>query len=214
MLLMRQLVRETVQIHDYDASLLLSLSRLHHQSQVLGATMQRILSGRWVRWRAGLRSHLAGRALSHLTRSRRPGQTLAESAITSAMVVMVLLVTLQLSLVAAQAYSAQQVAQSTARWLAVRIDTIDSAVVTQANTYATGLPGMGSGGLASVAVSPTCTALTAGKCAGRESGDAITVTVTTSLSAVMFLPTSFGVAPFRFTLPSTMPAIAYTVLLE
>ncbi|HZO28537.1 MAG TPA: hypothetical protein VFH48_21395 [Chloroflexota bacterium] len=43
---------------------------------------------------------------------------------------------------------------------------------------------------------------------------AITVTVNTSLAAVMFLPTSFGIAPFTFTLPSSMPPIAYTVLLE
>ncbi|MFN8632248.1 MAG: hypothetical protein U0893_00230 [Chloroflexota bacterium] len=129
-------------------------------------------------------------------------------------VVMVLLVTLQLAIVAAQEFSAQYVAQSTARWLAVRIDTIDSAVVTQAGVYADGLPGMSGGGLASVAVSPSCASLTSGKCAGRDSGDAITVTVTTSLTAVMFLPTSYGPSNFRFTLPSTMPAVAYTVLLE
>jgi len=33
---------------------------------------------------------------------------------------------------------------------------------------------------------------------------AITVTVNTSLAAVMFLPTSFGIAPFTFTLPSRL----------
>jgi len=151
---------------------------------------------------------------SRLIGARRPGQTLAESAITSAIVVMTLLVTLQLSLVAAQAYSAQYVAQSTARWLAVRIDTLDPAVVTQAGAYASGLPGMSGGGLASVTISPSCTALTSGKCANRDVGDPITVTVTSSLTAVMFLPTTFGVSPFRFTLPTTMPAISYTVLLE
>lgn len=181
--------------------------------------MQRTLLGRWARRGVALRSSLPGYALSRhargrLMRSRRPGQSLAEAAITSMMVVMVLLVTLQLALVAAQAYSAQYVAQSTARWLAVRIDTIDSAVVTQANVYASGLPGMSGGGLASVTVSPSCTALSSGKCTNRDSGDAITVTVTSSLTAVMFLPTSYGPSNFRFTLPSTMPAIAYTVLLE
>ena len=45
-------------------------------------------------------------------------------------------------------------------------------------------------------------------------GDQVKVTVTTSLTAVMFLPMTFGIAPFKFTLPGTMPPIAYTVLLE
>jgi hypothetical protein len=30
----------------------------------------------------------------------------------------------------------------------------------------------------------------------------------------MFLPSTFGVAPFQFRLPTTMPTISYTVLLE
>jgi len=127
-----------------------------------------------------------------------------------------ILAVLQLSLVAAQAFSASHVARTTARWLAVRIDTIDSAVVTQATANAVGLPGLSGGGMASVTVNPSCAALTGtpGKCAGRSSGDAIRVTVTTSLAAVMFLPTSFGIAPMVFTLPSTMPPIAFTVLIE
>jgi hypothetical protein len=127
---------------------------------------------------------------------------------------MTILVTLQLSLVAAQAYSASHVARATARWLAVRMDTIDSAVQAQATTFATSLPGMSGGGLASVTVAPSCASLTSGVCAGREVGDQVTVTVNTSLAAVMFLPTSFGIAPFQFNLPTSMPPISYTVLLE
>jgi hypothetical protein len=127
---------------------------------------------------------------------------------------MTILATLQLSLVAAQAFSAAHVARTTARWLAVRMDTIDSAVVTQATATAANLPGLTGGGMPSVTVSPACTALTAGRCAGRDQGDAITVTVNTSLTAVMFLPTTYGISPFIFRLPTSMPAISYTVLLE
>ena len=63
-------------------------------------------------------------------------------------------------------------------------------------------------------MSPSCTALTAGKCASRSSGDAVTVTVVANLSRVMFLPTTYGIAPLQFRLPATMPPVAYTVLLE
>ena len=128
--------------------------------------------------------------------------------------VVTIIVILQLSLVLAQVIGAAHVTRQTSRWLAVRVDTIDSLVVAQANTFAASLPGVGSGGISSVAVNPSCVALTAGKCASRASGDAVTVTVTANLAQVMFLPTTYGIAPLQFRLPATMPPIAYTVLLE
>jgi hypothetical protein len=94
------------------------------------------------------------------------------------------------------------------------MDTTDSDVSAQATTIAAGLPGMSGGGLSSVTVSPSCATLTSGICAGRSMGNQLTVTVNTSLTAVMFLPTSFGIAPFIFRLPTSMPAITYTVLME
>jgi hypothetical protein len=148
-----------------------------------------------------------------VTHSRRPGQALIESAITAMLSVVTILVVLQLSLVIAQAMGTAHVARTTARWLAVRVDTIDSAVVAQANTFATNLPGV-DGGITSVTVSPSCPSLTGGKCTTRTNGDAVTVTVTANLARVMFLPTTYGIAPLQFRLPATMPPIAYTVLLE
>ena len=142
------------------------------------------------------------------------GQTMVEFAITTIIVVVMMFATLQVSLIVVQQYGASQVARQTARWLAVRLDTIDSDVVTQARTYATDLPGLGATGLTGITVAPSCTALSGGKCAGRASGDAVTVTVTTSLTPVMFLPTTFGVAPYQIRFPTSLPAISYTVLLE
>lgn len=150
--------------------------------------------------------------------AHRSGQAIVESAITTMVSVVTIMVVLQLALVIAQVFGASHVGRETSRWLAVRVDTIDSAVVTQASAYAANLPGVsgtvGSGGLSSVTVNPSCVALTAGKCTSRASGDAVTVTVTADLSRVMFLPTTYGVAPLQFRLPATMPPIAYTVLLE
>src|ERR1700748_1140653 len=75
--------------------------------------------------------------------ARRPGQTMVEFALTSIVVVVMLFALLQISIIVVQQYGASQVARQTARWLAVRMDTIDSDVVTQARTYATDLPGLG-----------------------------------------------------------------------
>jgi hypothetical protein len=142
------------------------------------------------------------------------GQTLVEFALTSMVVVVMLFAVLQTSMIVVQQYGASQVGRQTARWLAVNMDTIDSAVVTQARTYATDLPFLGTTGMTGVTVSPSCTALSGGKCSGRSSGDAITVTITTSLTPVMFLPSSYGIAPYKINFPTSLPAIAYTVLLE
>lgn len=188
---------------------------MHQGSQVNKPSAGRLFS---LFRRADLRSGWGSRAV----RARRPGQAAVESALTAAISIMTILTVLQLSLVAAQAFSAAHVARATARWLAVRMDTIDSAVLTQAQTIGAGLPGMSGGGLSSVAVTPTCTALTppppatGGICTGREQGMAIKVTVNTNVNSVMFLPTSFGIAPFRFTLPASTQTMsfAYTVLLE
>ena len=171
--------------------------------------------GRQRRAVAGLSGlpHVVSRGIQ----ARQPGQTLAEAALTALISIMTVLATLQISLVIAQAFSTMYVAQTTARWLAVRIDTTDTIAKNQAVTFASGLPGMGNGGLttSSVTITPACASLDGtGKCASRDSGDAITVAITTNLTPVMFLPTTFGTGNFVFRLPTTMPTIRYTVLLE
>lgn len=149
-----------------------------------------------------------------LVSARQRGQTLLEFALTSTIAIAMMLATLQVALIVVQRYGASQVARETARWLAVRIDTTDSAVVTQARTFAAGLPGLDVNGMPSVTVSPSCTALVAGKCPGRSQGDAVSVTVNTSLTPIMFLPTTYGLPPYQIRFPTSMPAITYTVLLE
>jgi hypothetical protein len=149
-----------------------------------------------------------------LVTARQPGQSIVEASMTAMMMVMVLLVVVQFSLVIAQAFSAMYVAQSTARWLAVRIDTIDQDLTNRGESVGNSLPGLRGGGLVSTAATPNCPELVSGKCSGRNSGDPITVTVSTSLTPVMFLPTTFGVPPLQFRLPTSMPAISYTVMLE
>jgi hypothetical protein len=167
--------------------------------------------------RAAPKMPRARRVTARGPRAKRPGQALAEAALTASISIMTILAVLQISLVIAQAFSAMYVAQTTARWLAVRIDTIDTDVKNQALTFASGLPGMSGGGLRAqdVTISPSCTALDGtGKCASRDSGDAIKVSVTAQTTAVMFLPTTFGTGNLVFRLPTSLPTISYTVLLE
>jgi len=151
-----------------------------------------------------------GRGMSACQR----GQTMLEFAVTATLVIVVNFALLQTSLIVVQQYGASQIARQTARWLAVRIDTTDSQVLTQARAFAVGLPGVDLSSSTAVTVNPSCTALSGGKCTGRSSGDAVTVTVTTPLAPVLFLPTTYGIAPFQVRFPTSLPAISYTVLLE
>lgn len=157
---------------------------------------------------------------SPAARKRRPvsarqrGQSLVEFAFTSTIAIAMMLATLQVAMILVQRYGAAQVARETARWLSVRIDTTDATVVSQARTFATGLPGLDVNGMPSVTISPSCATLVSGQCPGRSQGDAVSVTVNTSLTPIMFLPTTYGLPPYQIRFPTSMPAITYTVLLE
>ncbi len=154
------------------------------------------------------------RAPFGLVTARQSGQSLVEAAMTTMLTVLTLLAVVQLSLVAAQALSAMYVAQRAARWMAVNIDATDLELTNRGVDVGGTLPGLRGGGLVSTAAAPNCPSRVAGKCPGRNSGDAITVTVTTTLTSVMFLPTTLGAPPLQFRLPTSMPAISYTVMLE
>ena len=143
-----------------------------------------------------------------------PGQAVVEYAIVAAVAVVFSLVSIQYGLIVAQKYGANYVARETARWLAVRIDKTDAEVTTQAQTVRTDLPGLAGSGMGTVTVSPSCAALTASKCSGRSSGDAITVTVNFNPTAVMFLPTSFGFGKWSVQFPTGADSARTTVMLE
>jgi hypothetical protein len=147
-------------------------------------------------------------------RSRRREHAMLGAALTAAISVTTIVATLQLSLVAAQTLSTSHVARTTARWLAIRMDTADDDVVAQARSIAANLPGLAGGGLSSVAISPPCAALIAGRCPGRDSGTSVTVTIRADMAAVLFLPTSYSVSPFVLQLPIPMQLVSHTMVVE
>jgi hypothetical protein len=165
-----------------------------------------------------------------LFRSRlahRRGQATVEAALTSMIVIFTIMFTLQMLLIAAQAFSAMYVAQTSARWLAVNIDATDTDLATRVGTVSAGLPGMGTGapgsttsGILQLTSSPACGSLTppppatGGKCALRNSGNPITVTVRTRLSIVTILPATLGFGSFVYRLPTSLPDISFTTMLE
>src|SRR6188508_2521484 len=107
-----------------------------HQASPVNRSHARGVFARFCR--ASLSSVAVGRAM----RARRPGQAALEASLTAAIAIMTILATLQLSIVAAQQFSAAHVARATARWLATHMDTTDADVAAQAAVYATNLPGM------------------------------------------------------------------------
>ncbi|MCC6177351.1 MAG: hypothetical protein IT305_18785 [Chloroflexi bacterium] len=147
-------------------------------------------------------------------RARTAGQSIVEMALITPLAIGIVLVTLQTSLIVAQFWGAGHVSRATARWLAVRIDTTDSAVDTYARSLGAPLPGLSGTGITSVAVNPSCPSLSGGKCSARSPGDAVTVTVTAAPARVMFLPTSISVFSSTISLPTTLPPVSTTVVLE
>lgn len=182
-------------------------------SRVVSAAGVPILRSVHRTWR-GLTCGMTGKRVGGLAARKQGGQSLLEFSVSTSVSIVMVMVAIQLALIVVQQFTASYVARSTARWLAVRIDTIDADVATQAATFAVGLPGLTGGGIQAVTVTPSCASLTSGKCAGRSSGDAITVQLTTNISRVMFLPTSYGIAPYKMNLPTSVPALAFTVMLE
>jgi hypothetical protein len=156
-----------------------------------------------------------GRGSRFVSACRR-GQSMVEFALTTMIAITMLFAILQLALIVVQRYGTSQVARQSARWLAVNIDATDAQLLTQARTYATDLPGVDLAATTSVTASPGCVSLTGTppSCAARDSGNAVSVTVTVPIAKAMFLPTQYGIAPFQINFQSTNTSITYTVLLE
>lgn len=142
------------------------------------------------------------------------GQATVEYALIGIIMVVLSMVAMQYGLLAVQQFGAGHVARTTARWLAVNIDKTDSQTMTYARGIGDSLPGVGTTGMTAVATSPACGALTGGKCAGRETGDPITVTVTVNQSSMIFLPTTVSIGSLRVDFPTGSKTSRASVMLE
>lgn len=126
-----------------------------------------------------------------------------------------IVVTLQLALVVIQYYSTIHITRETARWLSIVPHSPDSTLSTYANNLSANLPGVNNAAFTSVVASPGCAALNAqNKCAGRDPGTSLSVTITPNVGSILFIPTSYQIYNWGITLPTTMPAYRVTALVE
>ena len=107
-----------------------------------------------------------------------------------------------------------QITRDTARGLAVRPDTIVSAVQTHATGLTASLPLVADGGLQSVQATPGCPTLTSGRCTDRASGSMVSVQITPNLTRVTLLPSSFGLGQFTIAIPTSLPAYRVSIMVE
>lgn len=140
------------------------------------------------------------------------GATMVEFALVMPIFFFIVLIGIQLSMLVVQYYSITHVTRQTARWAGINPDTIDSNIAAYAR--AINLPLVGTDGIASVTVSPSCTTLVSGRCSNRPSGNLITVSITPNVSRATFLPVNFRIGNLSLGLPTTLPAYSVTVMIE
>jgi len=123
-----------------------------------------------------------------------------------------LIVSMQMAMIGMQYYSLMRVTRETARWTAIRPDTIDSAVLTHAKSNPLTLDPTR---YTSLVTNPSCTALNgSSKCDNRTSGSNLQVTITYNMSNLIFLPTTYHFGTLQATIPIGIPAYTVTVLIE
>ncbi len=158
------------------------------------------------RW-SGLR--IRRRGLAGQAQRTQRGQTVLELAIFLPLLLVFSLACIQFAIIFTAYMNVIQVTRDATRWIAVHPHAIDSS--TEATIRARLPAGVSSGAL-TLAFSPTCTALSSGKCAARTSGSQISVTSTYSITSHLFLPSSLGWGTLTVAIPTTLPA--YTIFMQ
>lgn len=140
-----------------------------------------------------------------------PGQAMVEFALTMPIFLLWLFVTIQLSLMAVQSYSVVQVTRESARWLATRPDTTDTAVRDHIRANALSLD---PNRFYTLDPLPACPSLSGGRCPGRSPGSVITLVIHYDARNLIFLPTTYGYSGVSVTLPSDLPPYRVSVMVE
>lgn len=143
---------------------------------------------------------------------RMRGQTLVEFALTFPFFLGLVLLIIQLSVIILQQLSLMWVTRETARWLALRPDTVDSAAVAYARAHALALD---PDRIVSVVPSPACPNLdTSGICPLRPTTSLLSVEITYDLSSRIFLPTSFSLGGLTVAVRTSLPPYKISILME
>jgi Flp pilus assembly protein TadG len=144
-------------------------------------------------------------------RRGQEGQSLVELALYLPIMVAFIFTCFQLAIIFYDYLSVMNAARDIGRWLVVHPHTLDSAAIAAIRGR---LPTNLDSGSLNIAVSPTCTALTAGKCPSRAVDARLAVTFTYDVRSHLFLPTTYGIGALQVTFPTTLPAYTLYMVVE
>jgi hypothetical protein len=134
-----------------------------------------------------------------------------ELALVMPLLVGVVAVLFQLGILFVVYLSMMHATRDVGRWISVHPDTTDAAFqqYVQAHMPSTLIPSE-----LTPTISPTCAALSNGRCASRPSGTALRIRMTYDASASIFLPSRVSLGFFNATIPIVLPPYEYYVMAE
>jgi Flp pilus assembly protein TadG len=144
-------------------------------------------------------------------RRGQEGQSLVELALYLPIMVAFIFTCFQLAIIFYDYLSVMNAARDIGRWLVVHPHTLDSAAIAAIRAR---LPSHLDSSSLNIAVSPTCTSLTAGKCPSRAVDSRLSVTFTYDVTSHLFLPRTFGFGTLRVTFPTTLPSYTLHMVVE
>jgi Flp pilus assembly protein TadG len=147
---------------------------------------------------------------THRVVEEQDGAAAVEFAIVAPVLVFFAFACLQFAMLFFTQLSIVATARDITRWVTVNPNTVDSTAIAAVKTR---LPSDMDASKLNITISPACAALVQNKCAGRNAGQDIAVTLSYDISSLYFLPTNFTM-PGGLTLqfPSSLPA--YTMHMQ
>ena len=140
--------------------------------------------------------------------SRRRGQSVVELALVLPLWAIFAFACFQFGIIFLTHISVMKSARDAGRWVAVHPHTLDATATSAVRSRLP--PNIQSANL-SIAISPSCTVLTAGRCPNRSPGQQIALTFSYNYASLIFLPATFGFGDLVIRVPTAMPP--YTIFM-
>lgn len=139
------------------------------------------------------------------------GQAIVELALTLPVILLVILPAFQFGVLFFAYLSMMSATWDTARWLSVHPHTTDDALRTAVSSR---LPPNIDAAKLTFSLSPACSGLSDGRCAGRDLSERLSVTLSYNASSLFFLPSQFGCCGATAQLPTSLPPYTIQVVVD
>ena len=141
---------------------------------------------------------------------REDGAAAVEFVIVAPVMIFFAFACLQFALLFFTQLSIVSTARDITRWVTVNPNTIDSTAIAAVKAR---LPSDINSSKLTITISPSCTALVQNRCANRNAGQDIAVSLSYDISSLYFLPTTFNFpGNLMVQFPTTLPA--YTMHMQ